>query len=265
MPARDVMRAPIPLGTAGIFSRAAKGETSFTTTGTFTFIVPANVRFISAVCISAGGNPSGVIGGGGGGLAWRNRIPVTPGETLTVVNTQQLGFTPGMTVIRRGSTGDILVGAVSAVGNSPGVPLVGQGGSGGLPFSSGGGGAGGYGGGGSTNAQDASGGAAAGGGTFGNYSGGGGGTGLNGLTTAWGLATGGTSNAGGGAGVGGNAGVIGSCTGCVCPPTCYWQGGNGGNYGGGGGYGGNNGGAGGSGAVRIIWPGETRQFPYKAT
>jgi len=43
------------------------------------------------------------------------------------------------------------------------------------------------------------------------------------------------------------------------------QGGCGGTYGGGAGWGGSNGGAGGVGAVRIIWPGNTRTFPSTCT
>lgn len=264
-PRRQWGRSPAPVGVAGIFSRAAPGETSYTTSGTFQFIVPKDVRFISAVCIGKGGDAlyPPAAGGAGGGLAWRNRIPVVPGETLFVVNDSVA------TVIRRGSAtrGAILVGASAAVVGVPGVPLVGQGGSGGVPSGSGGGGAGGYAGSGGAAGQGMSGGAAGGGfnqNDGGNPDGGGGGgTGLTGLTTTWDSSTGGVGATGGGAGVGGSAGGDGTYVFCpTCP--CTWRGGNGGNYGGGGGVGICSQGSGAIGAVRIIWPGETRSFPYDA-
>lgn len=59
---------------------------------TFTYIVPTNVNYISAVAIGPGGSggdtgPGSFVaagGGGGGSLAYSNKIPVTPGETLTI-------------------------------------------------------------------------------------------------------------------------------------------------------------------------------------
>lgn len=64
------------------------GDATFTTPGTFIFIVPAGVRKISAVAVGAGGggHPSwSYSGGGGGGLAWANNIDVTPGQQITIV------------------------------------------------------------------------------------------------------------------------------------------------------------------------------------
>lgn len=64
------------------------GQQAYTSGGSYSFVVPANVGYISAVCVGAGGggyyNWSNS-GGGGGALAYANRIAVTPGETLTVV------------------------------------------------------------------------------------------------------------------------------------------------------------------------------------
>lgn len=54
------------------------------------WIVPQGVTEISVVCVGAGGpyqTNSGTVGrrgGAGGDLGYRNKIPVTPGETLTV-------------------------------------------------------------------------------------------------------------------------------------------------------------------------------------
>lgn len=95
---------------------APKGQQEWTTPGTYSFVVPVGVLFISAVGISGGNMGDSVTpfkGGGGGGLHWRNDIPVTPGETLTIIVgakaptvNQAKG---GATSIKRGSTFLILV------------------------------------------------------------------------------------------------------------------------------------------------------------
>lgn len=102
------------------------GGKSFTL-GTHSFVVPPGVLSICGACIGPGGSAFSYVGssttldasGGGGALAWRNNIPVTPGETLTVVVTA--GGSQARTEIRRGST--VLVAAAAgrnAVSNSPG-------------------------------------------------------------------------------------------------------------------------------------------------
>ena len=68
---------------------------SYTSAGTYSFVVPTGGTEISAVCVGAGGGSGGGDfdnvaarhnnGGGGGALSYQNSIPVTPGETLTVV------------------------------------------------------------------------------------------------------------------------------------------------------------------------------------
>lgn len=83
----------ILLGTAPL-TKSPVGQRLFTnTTGadvSTDWVVPAGVYFISVVAVgSGGGSPtsssSGASrGGNGGNLRWRNQIPVTPGETLTV-------------------------------------------------------------------------------------------------------------------------------------------------------------------------------------
>lgn len=82
------------------------GQQEWTTPGAYDFEVPADVHFISAAVIGGGGRGSSASpfpGGGGGGLHWRNLVPVTPGETLTVV----VGIgaaNGGVSQIKRGST-----------------------------------------------------------------------------------------------------------------------------------------------------------------
>ena len=63
------------------------GQQQYTSYGTYSWVVPADVYDVHVVCIGGGGggydgwaNPSG----GGGGLGWKNNIPVTPGETIQV-------------------------------------------------------------------------------------------------------------------------------------------------------------------------------------
>ena len=67
----------------------ASDQREFVTPGTYSFIVPPNVTSLSMVAVGGGGGGAGNVndGGGGGGCAlfWRNNVPVTPGEFLTVV------------------------------------------------------------------------------------------------------------------------------------------------------------------------------------
>lgn len=95
----------------GFGTEDAFGEQVFTTPGTYTFIVPTGVTSISAVAIGGGGGggrgarytsisdpnsisaysptpgslASNFYSGAGGGLAYKNSISVTPGQSLTVV------------------------------------------------------------------------------------------------------------------------------------------------------------------------------------
>lgn len=72
----------IPVGSPGVY------DFLYDTPGTYSWTCPADVYFVSVVCVGGGGGggrtwSSG--GGGGGGLGWKNDIPVVPGETYTVV------------------------------------------------------------------------------------------------------------------------------------------------------------------------------------
>ena len=73
---------------AGVSSEPV-GQALFTTNGTTSWVVPEGVKSVCLVAISKGGG-SGNDGerwwsGAGGGLAYRNDVPVTPGEVLTVL------------------------------------------------------------------------------------------------------------------------------------------------------------------------------------
>ncbi|KQT54627.1 hypothetical protein ASG43_03305 [Aureimonas sp. Leaf454] len=62
------------------------GEQSYLSPGSYIFTVPAGVTSISAVAIGAGANGSyGAYGGGGAALAYRNNIPVTAGQQISIV------------------------------------------------------------------------------------------------------------------------------------------------------------------------------------
>ena len=61
------------------------GQQSYTSAGTFTWTAPAGVTSVCAVCVGAGGNETTAGGDGGGGLGWKNNIPVVPGQSYQVV------------------------------------------------------------------------------------------------------------------------------------------------------------------------------------
>lgn len=126
----------------GSEARVVGGQVMFTAASTFSFVVPTGVNALSAYARGSGGgggygNTSyrGTSGGNGGvgGSAYLNNIPVTPGETLTVI-VGAGGGTPGagaVTQLLRGST--VLLTAVggaagynsSSTGsseNNPGAP-----------------------------------------------------------------------------------------------------------------------------------------------
>jgi prepilin-type N-terminal cleavage/methylation domain-containing protein len=89
------------LGSAS-YSPPQTGSQSYTTAGTYTFTVPANVIRVTAILIGAGGGGGATDGvnagsGGGGGASDISIISVTPGAQLSVV-----------------------VGSGGSVGNSPG-------------------------------------------------------------------------------------------------------------------------------------------------
>ena len=286
-------------------TQAAGGQIQFTSAGAYSFVVPNGVTAISVVAIGGGGGGNGGglssegglggCGGGGGALAYVNNISVTPGETLTVSvggggagsPNAGGGYTGIASSLLRGSTKLISAnggGGGLVFGGSGGtvdVGLGGAGGKGGAGNSSGGGGGGGAGGyvgsggdGGSGfgggdysvgNGKAGAGGAAGGGGggAYGGFAGaGGGGVGLEGQGANGPAGASGETGAAtsGGGGSGGGSGVR---------PTDR-NGVTGGSFGGGGSGGGagatvSRGGAGVTGAVRIIWPGATRQFPNTNT
>lgn len=267
-------------------------ESVFTTPGTHSFAVPVNVSSISVVCVGGGGaggrnngTTNGGAGGGGGALAYVNNIPVSESQlfqivvasssaaNVTVGGTGASGSDSWFTGSIPGS-GPFLVYAQCGAGGQGGtVGTTTLGGQGGRVIS-GSGGNGGKGGGGTASAGGGGGGGGGYSGNGGNGSGAGaGGGGGGGGTNAT------TSNANGGGG-GVNVfgeGVSGAAGGTANPPTGGAGGsggqggltstasGSGGTYGGGGG-GQNDAGLianhyGAQGAVRIIWPGNTRQFP----
>lgn len=262
----------------------AQGQDAYGTAGTYSWTAPGGVTSVSVVCIGggggSGGTQSGSTGGDGGGgpaLRYGNNITVTPGSSYTVV-VGDVG-TNGA-IYNHGDNGgdssfngtDVVAGGGKGTGagkngaggtGSLGAGISGGGGNGGNGstqsngFGGGGGGAGGYSGnGGNGAAYGATAGSGAGGG-------GGGGTSNSG-GNAYGLSGGGvgwfgegTSGAGGTASSrgGGNGSTdIGTGTGAgvgygrsgTSPGTGAYAGGA---------YGGK------AGGVRIVYPGDTRQFP----
>lgn len=220
------------------------GQVAYTTPGTYTWVAPAGVTSVSTVVVGAND------GFRGSALAYKNNIAVTPGSSYTVfvsnVSSNRSYFINTTTVSagnQNARTGD-------------------GGGDGGNP-----GGAGGYsgnGGGGTLNGAGlaGSGGGGGGGGDYYDYCslryhGGGGGVGLLGQGS-----NGSGGSGAGAAGGGGSGGANGTSSSQYSP-------GNGGNYGGGAGFSSYGGvdyyGTPGGSALRIIWPGTTRQFPSTNT
>lgn len=261
----------------------SSGEQVYTTSGSYTFIVPDGVGTIHGVAVGGGAGGAvgggGAAGGGGGGLGWGS-FPVTPGETITIAVGEAglgsvgggLGTDGGDSIISYDDT-TVIAGYGGTAGDgsasvNPGgsflAPSNGGGGAGGnsqipgsgFQYAAGGGGAGGYSGNGGN------------GGTYGGSPGSGqGGAGAGGFSAGASQ----DSAAGGGGGVGiygeGPSGLSissiapapGGSGGTDGATRNGTLGGLGGTYGGGGG--GSNGtaatnpqgGDGGSGAVRIVW------------
>lgn len=278
-------------------SGAAVGQTVFTTPGIYNWTAPTGVTSVSVVAVGGGGGggnwSQGFQGGAGGGLGYKNNISVTPGATYSV-QVGQGGQGGGYNSFTGGINGNpgtdsYFINATTVKGGggaggaqtspkSVGGSYVGDGGGdggGGILGNNGpggGGGAGGYSGNGGDGANDvgtatagAGGGGGGGGGTSAvgdNAGGGGGGVGLLGEGTSGAAGVSGTYvGTGGGGGSGGLAGGTGKS---LSTGDGTRQGGTAGTYGGGGAcsFISSNGANGG---VRIIWPGNVRQYPSTRT
>ena len=254
--ARNALGASACSGSSNSISTfAAPGSQSYTTPGTYSWVAPTGVTSVSAVFIGGGANGNwagcAASGGGGGGLGFVNNYAVTPGNSYSIT----VGGAGGNSVFV--NTSYVAYGGSGTSGGSRSTALGGDGGNGayfkasGRLSSAGGGGAAGYSGNGGTGGYNASGGASS--GTAGNGGGGGGGGTANNQT---GFAGGGVGVFGQGANGSAAAGQVG---GGGSGGTQGYK--IGGNYGGGGASDFASAYAGGPGAVRIVWPGTTRQFP----
>lgn len=288
---------------AGGYSAVLAGQNVYTAQNTtvgvnFSWVVPAGVNTVSAVCVGGGGGGGGnngssgpgASGGGGGELSYAASMSVTPGETLTLrVGVGGTGGTTsanptagGSSWIRRGTTfllqgqggGQGLTNVTSGLGGSGGSTQVGSdrtgGGSGGNGGSArnngggaGGGGAGGYSGNGGNENVNGSGGGGCGGEAYNGSSSrlaaqSGGGVGLYGEGTS---GSGNTEISKQGSVLGPSSGVGSQTTATAATSTAQ---GVAGTFGGGGGAIEDDtfsyGHSGGSGGIRIIW-GAGRAYP----
>jgi hypothetical protein len=246
------------------------GEAVYTTPATYSFVVPTGVTQICAVAVGGGSNQNNIPGqsgngnGNGGALSYSNNMPVTAGETLTVIvgagapsaatrtDGGDSSIQRGATVLLRAQGGKL--GLFTAGNAANGVGAVRYSGGAGAQFDGGGGGGaagyagiGGKGGENSTNLSTAGSGGGGGGGNHStNQAGGGGGVGL--------IQQGASGAAGGFGGSGG----------------ANQTGGGGGLCGGGGGSHGDNTvgttgrGTGGNGGVRIIYGGTNKTYPFNS-
>lgn len=227
----------------------APGQQAYTTAGTYSWVAPTGVTAVSIVAVGGGaGNAGGGAAAGGGGLGYKNNYTVVPGNSYTVVvgRAGPPGWLGGADLNNGGDSYFISTavvkggGGVGYISGTGGTYTGDGGGNGGLGGYAAGGGAGGYAGNGGNASQS------------------------NGV-----LGTAGTGGAGGGAlswassEGGGGVGILGQgASGAAGNPGQPGSGGVGKTYGGGAG---NTDQTGGVGAVRIIWPGQTRRFPTTNT
>lgn len=61
------------------------GQIQWVIPGTYQWTCPEGVESISCILIGAGGNSGNYMGGYGGGVRWKNQIPVVPGQQYTIV------------------------------------------------------------------------------------------------------------------------------------------------------------------------------------
>jgi len=250
-----------------------QSQQAYTTAGTYSWVAPTSVTSVSVVCVGGGGGVNSTYGAGGGELRYKNNITVVPGNSYTVV-VGAAGTRNGSPSYNGGSSSFNTSSCIANGGLGSSSVTGGSGGTG----DGGGNGGNGIGPGGSYGSGGGAGGYSGAGGNGGNYgnptagSGGGGGGGgsyepaynyLNGAAGGGvgllGQGSNGAAGSGGSGGGGGSGGTNGSNSGGYTL---------GGAYGGGAGSANgtdNTGGNGGSGAVRIIWPGNTRSFPSTNT
>lgn len=247
-----------------------RGESLYAIPGSHSWTCPTGVTSVSVVCVGGGGAGSG----GGGGLGYKNDYSVTPGNSYTVVVGKGGTYTATASPAQGSNYGQesyfVNNTTVKGGGGNPGSyygtggTYAGDGGGNGGASGSGygGGGAGGYSGnGGHANNGSGSGQSGSGGGGGGAYEGNrsaGGGVGLFGQGSNGAGASGNySSGTGGGGGSGGETAYRQYPSGTTGdqdqPPAPV--------FGGGGSDDLTEGSHGGNGAVRIIWPGDTRQFP----
>jgi hypothetical protein len=242
-----------------------QGQQAYTSAGSYSFVAPANVTFVSAVVIGAGGigGCHGTCyeggGGGGGALAYRSNISVTPGNTYAVVVSSTTDSTAFCMSAGNGGNGTAarpgggVPGGVRGLGGTAsGGDVTYSGGPGRTTTSGNGGGGGGAGG------YTSSGLASSGSGTTSACVRVGGNSGDGNL--------GGLSPTGTGGGSGAGTSLLGSGTTLCRPAAVNHGGGVGGSFGGGGGGSGAfcGGGNGGPAGVRIIW-GPNRAYPNTNT
>jgi hypothetical protein len=97
-------------------------QTLFYTPGSYSWIAPAGVTSVSVVCVGGGGNGpksynSSAGGGCGGGLGYKNNIPVTPGTSYSVVvGSYGSGHSYGSTNLVGGNSHFISLATVSGYG-----------------------------------------------------------------------------------------------------------------------------------------------------
>jgi hypothetical protein len=101
-------------------SGSPAGEASYTTAGNYSWVAPAGVTEVAAVCIGAGGTGRSDAytdgsGAAAGGLGWRNQITVVPGTAYNVIVGANGGNNSSQ-IAADGSASSFVAGGVTTAG-----------------------------------------------------------------------------------------------------------------------------------------------------
>jgi hypothetical protein len=124
-----------------------RGQVQWTTNGTYTWVCPADVFSVCFVIVAAGqsglADATTAKGGTGGGLRYRNSVPVVPGQSYTIVvgaTSSCMGTTVGLGSATSGTSSGGSAGTSGGSTTSSGARFGNGGGAGRYTTSSGGGG-----------------------------------------------------------------------------------------------------------------------------
>ena len=113
--ATSILGTSTPSAASNSVTLYGPGQVEYTTAGTYYWTAPINVTSVCVVAVGGGGSnglrgtTGYAVGGGGGGLGWKNNIPVTPGQTYLV----QVGWGAGDPAFSNGNDPQTFIGGSS--------------------------------------------------------------------------------------------------------------------------------------------------------